>query len=111
MVLCQRCKMVIEKDQVICGNFGDKFFPDNLIAGFMIIPAIRLIDKDVSTVREEPGDKFRLVFNNIAVSLFTRLKSFYAGYSALLRWLLRVRMLPASVRRLPATPLLFSEAK
>ena len=48
-------EMVAYQGLVFCRDAGDKFFSDNLIAGFIEIPAIGLVDKDMGPVRAGTG--------------------------------------------------------
>lgn len=68
--------MVSYKALIFCRNPGHKFFSDDLVAGFIEIPAIGFVDKDMGPVGQEPGDEFCLVFDNIPVPLFARFKPF-----------------------------------
>ena len=66
---------------ILCRNRGYKFFPDDLVAGFIEVPAIGLVDKYMGSVRQEPGDEFRLIFDDIPVPLFAQLRVVYSEYS------------------------------
>ena len=76
MFLGQGSEMFPYQGLVFCQDAGNKFFPDDLVAGFIEIPAIGFVDKDMGTVRQEPGDEFCLVFDNVPVALFTRFQPF-----------------------------------
>ncbi len=64
-------KMVSDQMFIPRGNNGDKFFSDDLIAGFLEIPAICLVNKYVGNIGKKPADKFSLVFYDVPVAYFT----------------------------------------
>ena len=64
-----RAKLAGNHVAVVVSARGDT--TDDLIGGLSKAPAICLVNKDVSTIGEEPGDEFRLVFDNVPVPVLT----------------------------------------
>jgi hypothetical protein len=50
-------------------NYRPEPLPDDHLPFCIKIPAIGIIDKEVSAIREKPADKFGLVLNDIAIPL------------------------------------------
>ncbi len=53
-------------------NFWLKPAPDNLVSVQAKIPAVRLIDKNMCSIREKPADKFALIPDNSSVLFLSR---------------------------------------
>src|SRR5512136_1225694 len=59
--------MVTDLPVVILGYPGKNLFTDDILAGFVKVPAIGIIDKDMRSIRTEPYNQLCRFLDNIPV--------------------------------------------